>query len=261
MQMSGHALDHCAVVAVGGSGSQGLRDMQELLLALPADLPAAVLLTLHRPVDRPSSLASVLQRTSRLPVRIATQGGLLRPGVCYVGEPSRHLALGAPGQVRLVDDERRFHRNATVDLLFRSVAEHAGRQAIGVVLSGCLADGSRGLAAINQAGGIGMACVPCAQAVGDMPRNAIARAGPLSLVDTAAGLGREIARRSAANDHLHDDHLHRATQRAPASGIGQNRAATPSAASSTATTSATTPPHPAARQAMPGSTPPSAPPM
>lgn len=256
MQMSGHALDHCTVVAVGGSGSQGLRDMQDLLLALPADLLATVLLTLHRPVDRASNLASVLQRSSRLPVEIAAQGRLLRPGVCYVGEPSRHLALGAPGRVRLVDDERRFHRNATVDLLFGSVAEHAGRQAIGVVLSGCLADGSRGLAAISQAGGIGMARVPCAHAVGDMPRNAIARAGPLSLIDTAANLGREIARRSAANDHLH-----RVTRRAPASGIGQNRAATASAASSTATTSATTPAHPAARQAMPGSTPPSAPPM
>jgi two-component system chemotaxis response regulator CheB len=183
-----------AVIAVGASGSHGLWDMMELLGVLPATLPAALLFTLHRPFDRPSHLADVLQRVSMLPVEVAAHGQALRPGVCYLGEPERHLALHSPGEVRLVHDRRHIHRNATIDLLFRSVARHAGHEAIGIILSGSLADGSLGLLAIKKAGGLSMARTPGSDCGGDMPRNAMVHAGPLHFVENAAGLGRVVTR-------------------------------------------------------------------
>jgi two-component system chemotaxis response regulator CheB len=69
-----------------------------------------------------------------------------------------------------------------VDLLFGSVAEHGSEAATGIVLSGSLSDGSKGLAAIKAAGGITMARQPCETALSDMARNAIRIAGPLDQV-------------------------------------------------------------------------------
>ena len=183
----------CSVVAVGASGGQGLRDMMALVKALPPDLPAIVLLTLHRPADMPSHLAEILRRVSRLPVEIARDGEKLRPGACYVGEPARHLTLQAGDRARLVDDEE-IHRNTAIDLLFESVATYAGPRAIGVVLSGALSDGSVGLEAIGAAGGLCMARAPDPGVVDDMPFNAIALAGPLDCVESVGGLAREIER-------------------------------------------------------------------
>ena len=129
-----------------------------------------------------------------LPVEIVADVQRLRSGVCYIGKPSQHLALASAGWLRVVDDPYFLYRNATIDLLFESVAEFCFGQICGVVLSGCLSDGSSGLRAISQAGGISMACTPYGQAFGDMPRNAIARAAPLHYVGAVAELGREIAR-------------------------------------------------------------------
>ena len=94
----------------------------------------------------------------------------------------------------MADDPHHFYRNTTIDLLFGSVAKFFPGQILGVVLSGCLGDGSLGLRAINRAGGISMARTPYNQAIGDMPRNAISRAAPLHYVGAVAELSREIAR-------------------------------------------------------------------
>jgi two-component system, chemotaxis family, protein-glutamate methylesterase/glutaminase len=194
MQDFKHQADFHGIVAVGGSGSQGLQDMVDLVAGLPATLPAAILLSLHRPAHRPSNLASILQRASRLPVEVVVDARRLRPGVCYIGEPSQHLVLGSAGWLGVIDDPHHCYQNATIDLLFESVAKFFAGQMLGVVLAGCLADGSSGLRAINRAGGISMARTPCSQAFGDMPRNAISRAGPLHFVGAVAALSREIVR-------------------------------------------------------------------
>jgi two-component system, chemotaxis family, protein-glutamate methylesterase/glutaminase len=65
----------------------------------------------------------------------------------------------------LVNGEGHTFRNRTVDLLFESIAQIAGRKAIGIIVSGALSDGSKGLAAIHHAGGITMVLAP-----GDKPR-------------------------------------------------------------------------------------------
>ena len=183
---------HPSVVAVGASGAGGLLDMAHLLSLLPVSFPGVILLTLHRPADRPSNLASILQRVSALPVMVASRLQSLHPGTCYVGEPAAHLTLYSSTAIELVADLGHGYRNRTIDLLFGSVAIYAANRAIGVVLSGSLADGSRGLAAITQAGGVSMARDPRQHFEGDMPRNAIAAAGPLHCVDYVPGLAREI---------------------------------------------------------------------
>ncbi|WP_336488005.1 chemotaxis protein CheB [Methylobacterium nigriterrae] len=179
-------------VAVGASGGEGLDDLMTLLHELPPNFGAVVLIVLHRPVDCLSELHAVLGRASRLPVAIALQGERFEPGTVYIGEPDDHLTLTERTFGKLIDDPTGRYRNRTVDLLFHSVAAHGGKRIIGVILSGALDDGARGLSAIHRAGGITMVLTPSVLPWRGMPENAIAFDGPVDLTGTPGEIARAI---------------------------------------------------------------------
>jgi two-component system chemotaxis response regulator CheB len=180
-------------VAVGASGSQGLVDIRSLLATLSRPLRAAVLVVLHRPWDAPTNLKLVLERACPHPVLVADQGERFEPGTVYIGEPAQHLTLVARALGEVVDDPHRTYRNRTVDLLFNSVARHGGSRTIGVVLSGSLDDGSRGLAAIHKAGGLTMVLTPEQPPRHGMPESAIAYDGPIDVIGSAAAIAHAIS--------------------------------------------------------------------
>ena len=187
-------------VAVAASGGQGLEDIEQVLGALPEGLPVIVLVVLHRAWNRPTNLREVLGRSCALPVMVASDDERFRPGRVYIGKPEEHLTLAANSLVALIDDPDAIHRNRTADLLFRSVAAHAGSRMIGVVLAGALDDGSRGLAAIHAAGGSTMVVSPSGPPNG-MPENAIKYDGPISYVGSAADIGSTVCRLIEGNRH------------------------------------------------------------
>jgi hypothetical protein len=100
---------HPDIVAVGAS-SGGIEALQSLLAAL-SDLDAIVLVVLHRPAHRTSSLREILVRELRMPVVIARHGELLHHGVCYIAEPSQHLMVGPGLRADLLPDHRYTTRN------------------------------------------------------------------------------------------------------------------------------------------------------
>ena len=186
------------IVAIGASGDEGLRNIKALLTALGSAPAAIVMVVLHRLFDRPSQLRAVLQTATAMPVIVAADGEKLEVGCCYIGEPAAHLTLMASSYGDITSDHERNYRNRTVDLLFKSVASLAGRRGIGVVLSGALDDGSRGVEAIHEAGGVTMVLLRAPGQVG-MPENAIDYDGPIDYI----GSTHEIA--SAILDALRSD--------------------------------------------------------
>lgn len=180
------------IIAIGASGSEGLTDIKELLAALPAKLLAVVMVVLHRRWDEPTNLRAILSRSSELPIIIADEEELLEVGKVYIGEPAQHLTQATNIFGKLTDDPVRNYRGRTVDLLFNSVATHAGGRMIGVVLSGSLDDGSRGLAAIHKAGGITMVLTPALPPERGMPENAIQYDGPISLIGNSEKIAEGI---------------------------------------------------------------------
>jgi two-component system chemotaxis response regulator CheB len=183
-----HPID---IVAIGASAG-GVEAIAEMLHALPGTLPATVLVTLHRSVTFRSQLQSVLASAAHLPVVVARQGEKLQARKCYLGTPSLHLTVG-PGLVaKLVHDG--FYRVHNIDLLFSSLARNAGPRTVGVVLSGLLKDGTQGLAALREAGGKTLVQCPSEATYKDMPRNAIALAGPVDMVAPIHHLALEIRR-------------------------------------------------------------------
>lgn len=181
------------IVAIGASGPDGVNDTKALLGALPNTLSAAVMVVIHRSWDQQSYLRDFLAFASPLPVVIVANGEHLQIGIVYIGEPSQHLTLAINGVGELVDDPSRHYGNRTIDLLFHSVAAHAGPRAIGVILSGTLDDGSRGLAAIRKAGGITMVLTPSSSPEHDMPSNAIDFAGPVDLIGSTTSIAQGIS--------------------------------------------------------------------
>src|SRR5262245_45184413 len=121
------------VIAIGASAG-GVEALSELLSELPPALPASVLVVLHRPVERESHLREILSRVSNLPVVIPREGELMEHGVCYIGEPNRHLTVGTDMRLHFLVNG--FYRGHNIDALFCSLSRNAGKRTIGIILSG-----------------------------------------------------------------------------------------------------------------------------
>jgi two-component system chemotaxis response regulator CheB len=140
-------------IIVIGASAGGVQALSTLVAALPADLPAAVLIVLHVPADSPSLLPAILGRDSRLPVAHATNGDRIANGRIYIAPPDLHLLVEGR-HLKLVHGPKENLHRPSIDTLFRSAARWAGPRVIGVVLTGARDDGAVGMRAIKQRGGI-----------------------------------------------------------------------------------------------------------
>lgn len=143
-------------VAVGASAG-GVRAAGDILAALPADFPLPILLVLHLSPTLPSRLVEVLRFRTGLQISWARSGERALPGHVHVAPADRHLLLRPNGRLALCDASPRSWWRPAVDRLFESAADSFGPRAIGIVLSGTLYDGMRGMAAIRNAGGLTIA--------------------------------------------------------------------------------------------------------
>ncbi|MGI4802739.1 MAG: EAL domain-containing protein [Janthinobacterium lividum] len=178
------ANDSPIFVAIGASGAEGLDDIKDLLKGFGRSLPAVVMVVLHRPVDKISFLRDALARSCDMPVVVADEAESLQRGICYIGEPAGHLTLMDSNRAHLVAPAAHTLGNHSIDLLFSSLAAQVGARTIGIVLSGSLDDGSRGLASIHAAKGLTMVLDPGMKTRG-MQQNAIDHDGPISFIGSA----------------------------------------------------------------------------
>jgi two-component system chemotaxis response regulator CheB len=175
-------------VGIGASGAEGMDDIADMLSRWPENRNAVALVVLHCPSDGPPSfLREIFQKRSQIPVEIASDGAAFLPGVCYLSEPAKPLAITSGSRFRLLDGSNNRLRNRTIDALFQSIARYAVRAPIGVVLSGSLDDGSRGLAAIYAVGGKIVVLDPLQKQRG-MQRSAIAYNGRVTCIAHLDGI-------------------------------------------------------------------------
>ena len=162
---------HSDVVVVGASLG-GPRALASLLRALPADFAAPVLVVQHIAEGFTEGLANWLDQESRLEVRTACDGDLLRPGLVLLAPTGHHLVVGR-GHARLSDAPAVDSFKPSVTPLFLSAAEAYGARACGVILTGMGRDGAEGLRAVKRAGGHTIVQDEATSAVFGMPRAAI----------------------------------------------------------------------------------------
>jgi two-component system chemotaxis response regulator CheB len=140
------------IIALASSAG-GLQALTQVLSALPADLPVAIVLVQHSDPRHHSHLSEILGRRTGLRVQPAAEGDRLAPGTVYVAPPDLHLLVEAGGTLRLVRTDRVHFVRPAADRLFGSVAEAFGDRAIAVVLTGTGYDGAEGIRAIKRGGG------------------------------------------------------------------------------------------------------------
>lgn len=159
------------IITIGASAG-GLKPLRDILSGLPVGFPASLFVVLHLSPQSPSELAGILDRSSRLPVKWAEDEEAVQPGVVYVAPADRHLLLN-DGQMRVLFGARESGARPSIDMLFRSAAVAYRSRVVGVILSGTLDDGARGLLAIKRCEGTAVVLDPKVAAEPEMPRNAL----------------------------------------------------------------------------------------
>ena len=160
-----------ANLIVIGASAGGHPVFVEILKSLPADMPAAIVLLLHAPVGYTSSLKETLMRFSRLPIIKVENREALRQGFIFVLPPGRS-AIFSPGMIT-VEQSIPNRPPVTINRLFTSAAQSYRERVIGVILTGLLRDGTEGLRAVHEAGGLTVVQDPREAEYPDMPTNAI----------------------------------------------------------------------------------------
>ncbi|WP_421683093.1 chemotaxis response regulator protein-glutamate methylesterase [Stutzerimonas urumqiensis] len=164
------------VVALGTS-TGGTQALQLVLTSLPENCPGIVVVQ-HMPEKFTAAFAERLDRLCRCEVKEAANGDRVRPGRVLIAPGGRHMQLkrsGAQYQVNVSDGPPVNRHKPSVDVLFRSVAREAGKNAVGVIMTGMGDDGARGLLDMREAGAVTGAQDEASCVVFGMPKEAIAR--------------------------------------------------------------------------------------
>jgi len=158
-----------------GASTGGTEAIRELLQPLPPDSPG-ILIAQHMPAGFTNSFAQRLNGLCRIAVTEAVHGERILPGHAYIAPGGFHLSLTRSGAnyVAQVDQQPPVNRHRpSVDVLFDSAAKHAGKNAIGVILTGMGRDGAEGLLRMREAGAFTLAQDEASCVVFGMPREAI----------------------------------------------------------------------------------------
>jgi two-component system chemotaxis response regulator CheB len=163
------------IIAIGAS-TGGTEAIKDVLIKLPADTPGIVIAQ-HIPKAFSTPFARRMDACCQMTVYEAEDGQQILPGHVYIAPGDRHLLLvrdGARYVCRLDDGQPVNRHKPSVDVLFRSVAQQAGRNAIGVILTGMGKDGAIGLKEMRDAGSPTIAQDEATSVVWGMPREAVA---------------------------------------------------------------------------------------
>lgn len=179
------------IIAIGSS-TGGTEAVKDVLIALPPNTPP-ILITQHMPERFTKTWADRMNTLCRISVKEAVDGDSVLPGHALVAPGSFHMTLvrnGARYSVRINQDPPVNRHRPSVDVMFDSVAQYAGANTIGVILTGMGGDGAKGMLAMKQAGAYTIAQDEASCVVFGMPKEAIKLGGvdkvlPLSEIPAA----------------------------------------------------------------------------
>lgn len=176
------------IIAIGTS-TGGTQALEVVLQILPAVCPGIVIVQ-HMPEKFTAMFAARLNSICKLEIREAQNGDRVIPGRALIAPGGRHMMLrrsGAQCIVEVTDGPLVNRHKPSVDVLFRSVAQVAGKNALGIIMTGMGDDGARGMLEMHQAGAKTVAQDEATCVVYGMPREAVKLGGvdkivPLDLI-------------------------------------------------------------------------------
>jgi len=187
------------IVSIGAS-TGGTETLREVLEALPANSPG-ILIVQHMPEKFTAAFARRLDTLCRVAIKEAEDGDEVAAGRVLIAPGNRHMLLqraGAQYRVAIKDGPSVSRHRPSVDVLFRSTAQSAGANALGIIMTGMGDDGARGLLEMRNAGGLTLAQDEASCVVFGMPKEAIQRGAAERIVPLAHIAGEICAWPSAA---------------------------------------------------------------
>ncbi len=190
------------ILAIGAS-TGGTEALKVLLPQLPADLPGTVIVQ-HMPPVFTKTFAEHLQKLCSFEIREAKEGDTIRPGRVLLAPGNYHMEIVRSGgyyTVKLNQESALHGVRPAADMLFKSVAKHAGPNAIGVILTGMGRDGADGLLAMKKEGSYNLAQDEASCIVYGMPKAAVeigAIHKSLALKEIANEICEQIVKREVA---------------------------------------------------------------
>lgn len=160
------------IVALGASAG-GLEAFQHFFKAIPIDCNLAYILISHLAADHVSLLPEIIQKITKIRVQQASDGMVIEPNNVYVIPPGKNISVH-DGVLKLEALKKHKGLNLVIDMFFTSLAKDQGSNAVAIILSGTGSDGSKGIKAIKDAGGMVMVQDADTAMHDGMPRSAIA---------------------------------------------------------------------------------------
>jgi two-component system chemotaxis response regulator CheB len=179
LPMVGNTLISSEKLIIIGASTGGTEAIKAFLMQMPSDCPG-ILITQHMPPGFTNSFAKRLDGLCKISVSEAQGGERILPGHAFVAPGHSHLLLtrsGANYMTKLDDGEPVNRHKPSVDVLFDSAATNAGKNCIGVILTGMGKDGAAGMLKMKQAGAYNFAQDEATCVVFGMPKEAIAAGG------------------------------------------------------------------------------------
>lgn len=166
------------IIAIGAS-TGGTEAIKEVLMRMPADSPGIVI-TQHIPAAFSGPFAARMDKNSAMTVFEAAEGQQILPGHVYIAPGDQHLIVersGARYICRLNSGPAVNRHRPSVNVMFRSVAQNVGANALGVILTGMGDDGAEGLKEMHEAGAYTIAQDEKSSVVWGMPGEAVKQGG------------------------------------------------------------------------------------
>jgi len=184
------------LIAIGTS-TGGTEALREVLAALPVDVPPIVMVQ-HMPEGFTKAFADRLDRLCKIAVKEAEDGDALLPGRALLAPGNRHMRLVRDGAgaaskwiVRVADGPRVLRHKPSVEVLFESCAQYAGKNAMGIIMTGMGNDGATGLLSMRKAGALTVGQDEPSCVVYGMPREA-ALCGAVQVVSPLDKIAKHI---------------------------------------------------------------------
>src|SRR5215831_656339 len=179
------------IVAIGASAG-GFEAFINLLRSLPKDPGLALIFIPHLDPTHESAMVDLLARATEMPVEQANDGTVVTANCLFVLPPNFDMTISG-GVLHLAKREAARGQHMPIDTFFRSLADDQMDNAIGVILSGTANDGTLGLTAIKNQGGITFAQTPESAKYDGMPTSAIA-SGAVDFILPVDQIARELIR-------------------------------------------------------------------
>jgi len=196
-----------------GASAGGLEVLREFLDAMSPTSGVAFIVIQHLSPDHKSLMDEILAKNTTMSVESVVEGTEVRPNAVYLIPPRKNMVL-AEGRLHLSDPKNEQRVTLPIDFFFRSLAESARSRSVGMVLSGTGSDGSRGIRAIKEAGGLVLVQDPDTAKFDGMPWSAVNTGladmvlGPVQLADYLDSYTRQPLASSdegIVSRHLEDD--------------------------------------------------------